>query len=42
MRKVLGAASSVDAGAIASKQSDVEKIKTAIFEARVEAIKRVL
>lgn len=42
MRKVLDAAFSIDAGAIASKQSDVEKIKTAIFEARVEAIKRVL
>jgi tRNA nucleotidyltransferase (CCA-adding enzyme) len=42
MRKVLRVASSVDAGAIASKQSNVEKIKTAIFEARVEAIKRVL
>lgn len=42
MRKVLGAALSIDAGAIASKQSDVEKIKIAIFEARVEAIKHVL
>jgi tRNA nucleotidyltransferase (CCA-adding enzyme) len=42
MRKVLGAALSIDAGAIAGKQSDVEKIKIAIFEARVEAIKRVL
>jgi len=42
MRKVLDAAFSIDAGAIASKQSDVEKIKIAIFEARVEAIKRVL
>lgn len=42
MRKVLGAALSIDAGAIASKQSDVEKIKIAIFEARVEAVKRVL
>jgi len=42
MRKVLDAALSIDAGAIASKQSDVEKIKIAIFEARVEAIKRVL
>lgn len=42
MRKVLDAAFSIDAGTIASKQSDVEKIKIAIFEARVEAIKRVL
>jgi len=42
MRKVLDAAFTIDAGAIASKQSDVEKIKIAIFEARVEAIKRVL
>ncbi|WP_036303859.1 multifunctional CCA addition/repair protein [Methylotenera sp. L2L1] len=42
MRKVLDAALSIDAGAIASKQSGVEKIKLAIFEARVEAIKRVL
>lgn len=41
MRKVLDAAFTIDAGAIASKQSDVEKIKIAIFEARVEAIKRV-
>ena len=42
MRKVLDAAFTIDAGAIASKQSDVEKIKIAVFEARVEAIKRVL
>jgi len=42
MRKVLDAAFSIDAGTIASKQSDVEKIKIAVFEARVEAIKRVL
>jgi len=42
MLKVLDAALSVDAGAIASAHTEVEKIKAAIFEARVNAIKLVL
>lgn len=42
MLKVLAAALSVDAGAIAGTQTDVEKIKAAIFEARASAIKSVL
>jgi len=42
MLKVLDAALSVDAGAVASAHTEVEKIKAAIFEARVNAIKRVL
>jgi len=42
MLKVLDAALSVDAGAVASAHTEVEKIKAAIFEARVSAIKRVL
>jgi len=39
MRKVLKAALSVDAGAIAKQHIETEKIKQAIFEARVGAIK---
>nr|WP_294839348.1 multifunctional CCA addition/repair protein [uncultured Methylotenera sp.] len=42
MLKVLDAALSIDAGAIAGAHTEVEKIKAAIFEARVNAIKRVL
>lgn len=40
--KVLEAAMSVDAGAIAGKFSEPEKIKAAVFEARVEAVKGLL
>ena len=39
MSKVLEAASSVDAGAIASEFSEPEKIKAAVFEARLNAVK---
>ncbi len=42
MLKVLKAASSVDAGAIASEYTEPEKIKTAVFEARLKAVKQVL
>ncbi len=42
MLKVLDAALSVDAGVVASAHTEVEKIKAAIFEARVNAIKAVL
>ncbi|MDP2152962.1 MAG: multifunctional CCA addition/repair protein [Methylotenera sp.] len=42
MRKVLAAASSVDAGAVAKAYSDTEKIKVAVFEARLQAIKLAL
>ncbi len=42
MMKVLGAASSVDAGAVAKSIVDVEKIKQAVFDARLQAIKQVL
>ncbi|PKO45884.1 MAG: multifunctional CCA addition/repair protein [Betaproteobacteria bacterium HGW-Betaproteobacteria-22] len=42
MLKVLAAAQSVDAGAVAQQQEDVQKIKMAVFEARLSAIKRVL
>ena len=40
--KVLEAASNVDAGAIASDYSEPEKIKAAVFEARLRAVKQVL
>ena len=40
--KVLEAASNVDAGAIASAYSEPEKIKAAVFEARLRAVKQVL
>ncbi|OGV78035.1 MAG: multifunctional CCA tRNA nucleotidyl transferase/2'3'-cyclic phosphodiesterase/2'nucleotidase/phosphatase [Methylotenera sp. RIFCSPLOWO2_02_FULL_45_14] len=40
--KVLAAASSVDAGAVAKAQSDVEEIKAAVCEARLSAIKKAL
>ncbi len=40
--KVLEAAVSVDAGAVAKVHSDTEKIKVAVFEARLQAIKLVL
>lgn len=42
MLKILAAASGVDAGAVAKAHSDNEKIKVAVFEARLWAIKRVL
>ncbi len=40
--KVLDAASSVDAGMVASAFSEPERIKTAVYEARLEAVKSVL
>jgi tRNA nucleotidyltransferase (CCA-adding enzyme) len=40
--KVLQAAQSVDAGQVASAFSDSEKIKKAVFEARLQAVKQVL
>lgn len=42
MLKVLEAASSVDAGAVASRFTEMDKIKAAVFEARLTAIKQVL
>ncbi len=39
MSRVLAAASSVDAGAIAREFSEPEKIKVAVFEARLNAVK---
>lgn len=41
MSKVLQAASSIDAGAVAKAFSEPEKIKAAVFEARLEAVKRL-
>lgn len=40
--KVLKAATSVDAGAVASAYSSAEHIKTAVFEARLKAVKQAL
>ena len=40
--KALQAAQTVDAGAVAQKYSEPEKIKTAVFEARLDAVKQVL
>jgi tRNA nucleotidyltransferase (CCA-adding enzyme) len=42
MLKVLEAAASVDAGDVASKHSEPEKIKVAVFEARLKAVKQIL
>ena len=42
MQKVLKAALSIDAGIIAKQHSEPEKIKIAIFEARLQAVKQVL
>jgi tRNA nucleotidyltransferase (CCA-adding enzyme) len=42
MLKVLEAASSVDAGVVASEYSEPEKIKVAVFEARLKAVKQIL
>lgn len=41
MAKVLQAASSIDAGAVAKAFSEPEKIKAAVFEARLAAVKRL-
>jgi len=40
--KVLEAAMAVDAGAVAKQFDEPEKIKAAVFEARVEAVKRMV
>ena len=42
MLKLLKAATSIDAGAIAKTQSDPDKIKQAVFEARLLAVKKAL
>ena len=42
MRKVLQAAMTVDAGEVATRYDEPEKIKAAVFEARLEAVKRIL
>jgi len=42
MLKALEAAASIDAGAVASEHTEPEKIKTAVFEARLKAVKQVL
>jgi len=42
MLKVLEAALSINAGAVASAFSEPEKIKAAVFEARLQAVKLVL
>jgi tRNA nucleotidyltransferase (CCA-adding enzyme) len=42
MLKVFEGASSVDAGAVASRYSEPEKIKIAVFEARLQAVKKAL
>lgn len=42
MLKVLEAASSVDAGVFASQHSEPEKIKVAVFEARLKAVIQIL
>ena len=39
--RLLEAAQGVDAGAVAKLHTEPEKIKQAVFEARVEAIKRI-
>lgn len=40
--KMLEAAMAIDAGAVAKRYDEPEKIKAAVFEARVEAVKRVV
>ena len=40
--KLLEAAQGVDAGAVASQYTEPEKIKAAVFEARLEAVKKVV
>lgn len=42
MLEVLEAASSIDAGAVASEYSEPERIKLAVFEARLKAVKQIL
>ena len=42
LQKVLRAALTVDAGAIAKTQSEPEKIKNAVFEARLDAVKQLV
>jgi tRNA nucleotidyltransferase (CCA-adding enzyme) len=42
LKKVLQAALTIDAGAVASAFTEPEKIKQAVFEARLEALKQVL
>ena len=42
MFKVLEAASSVDAGVVANEHSEPEKIKVAVFEARLKAVTQIL
>jgi tRNA nucleotidyltransferase (CCA-adding enzyme) len=42
MLKVLEAASSVDAGVVANEHSEPEKIKVAVFEARLKAVTQIL
>jgi tRNA nucleotidyltransferase (CCA-adding enzyme) len=42
MLKVLNAASSVDAGAVASVYDEPERIRVAVYEARLEAVKLAL
>jgi len=42
MLKVLNAAASVDAGAVASTFDEPERIKVAVYEARLEAVKLAL
>jgi len=41
MAKVLEAASSIDAGAVAKEFTEPEKIKTAVFGARLDAVNRL-
>jgi tRNA nucleotidyltransferase (CCA-adding enzyme) len=38
----LQAASSIDAGEVAKQHTEPEKIKAAVFEARLEAVKLIL
>jgi tRNA nucleotidyltransferase (CCA-adding enzyme) len=42
MQKILAAAMNVDAGAVASAYDEPEKIKAAVFEARLDAVKKTL
>jgi tRNA nucleotidyltransferase (CCA-adding enzyme) len=42
MQKILAAAMNVDAGAVASAYDAPEKIKAAVFEARLDAVKKTL
>jgi len=42
LSRALSAAAAVDAGAIAQRQSEPEKIKAALHQARVEAVRAAL